>query len=62
MENRPCQFPAREIETDHAGHGKAFMASATGRRGVTAWVERPGALRIGEALRLFVPDQRAWAP
>ncbi|WP_050932024.1 MOSC domain-containing protein [Aestuariivita boseongensis] len=62
MENRPCILPGREIEQDHAGHGTAFKDAAKGRRGVTAWVERPGALKIGDALTLFIPDQRAWAP
>lgn len=61
MQNRPCQFPARTIEAAHPGHGKRFRAVADGRRGVTAAVERPGVLRMGDTLRLFVPDQRAWA-
>ena len=60
MANRPCQFPARTIEIARPGHGKAFKAAAAGRRGVTAWVERPGGLRLGERFRLHVPDQRAW--
>jgi hypothetical protein len=62
MENRPCVLPGREIEADAPGHGKAFKAAAAGRRGVTAWVERPGAVALGEELRLFIPDQRAWSP
>lgn len=61
MENRPCQLPAREIEAAHPGHGKPFKPAARGKRGVTAWVERPGALRLGDMLRLHIPDQRAWA-
>jgi hypothetical protein len=62
MQNRPCRFPAKTIETAVPGHGKAFKAAAEGRRGVTAWVERPGRLRRGDVLRLHVPDQRGWAP
>jgi len=62
MENRPCIFPGREIEKDHAGFGPKFKPAAKGRRGITAWVERPGHLKLGDSLRLFVPDQRAWAP
>lgn len=61
MENRPCTQVARTIEADRPGHGKAFKAAAAGRRGVTAWVEREGVFRIGDRLRLFVPDQPAWA-
>ena len=62
MENRPCKFPAIEIDKDHAGHGAAFKAAAKGMRGVTAWVERPGTLKVGDSLRLHVPDQRPWSP
>ena len=62
IENRPCIFPAKEIEKDHKGFGPKFKPAATHRRGVMAWVERPGVLKAGETLRLFVPDQPAWAP
>ncbi|MFX0542786.1 MOSC domain-containing protein [Roseovarius sp. S4756] len=62
MQNRPCLYPAREIDKDHPGRGPTFKTAAKGRRGVTAWVEREGRMAVGESLRLFVPDQRAWAP
>ncbi|GAB4286019.1 MAG: hypothetical protein Kow0058_05410 [Roseovarius sp.] len=61
LQNRPCQYPAREIERERPGRGRAFLAAARGRRGVTAWVERAGPLALGDALRLFIPDQRPWA-
>lgn len=61
VQNGPCQFPAMTIEAARPGHGKAFKRAAEGRRGVTAWVERAGVLRPGDRLRLFVPEQRAWA-
>jgi MOSC domain-containing protein YiiM len=60
--NLPCNIPARAIEKACPGKGKLFKSSAAGRRGVTAWVEREGTIEIGDELRLFVPDQRAWAP
>lgn len=60
MENRPCQLPAREIDIDQPGHGKAFRTAAKGKRGVTAWVERPGVLALGQTMRLHVPDQPRW--
>ncbi|GIT89874.1 molybdenum cofactor sulfurase [Jannaschia pagri] len=60
MENRPCHLPAPVIDTDAPGHGRAFKSAAKGKRGVTAWVERPGTLRVGMQVRLHVPDQRAW--
>jgi hypothetical protein len=62
MENRPCLYPAREIEMEQPGHGAAFKPAAKNRRGVTAWVERPGTIAVGDTLTLFIPDQRAWAP
>ncbi|MFY0311175.1 MOSC domain-containing protein [Leisingera sp. D0M16] len=62
MENRPCVLPGREIEKGHAGFGARFKPAAQNRRGITAWVERPGTLSLGARLTLLVPDQRAWAP
>lgn len=62
MENRPCMLPAKVIEGDAPGHGRAFKAAAAGRRGVTAWVEAEGTLHLGERLSLHVPDQPAWQP
>jgi len=60
MENRPCMLPAKEIEASYPGKGKLFKSAARGRRGVTAWVEAEGQLRLGEELRLHIPDQPVW--
>lgn len=62
MENRPCHLPAPVIDADPAGAGKGalFRAAAKGMRGITVWVEREGELRLGERLRLHIPDQPAW--
>ncbi|EKE44442.1 MOSC domain protein [Oceaniovalibus guishaninsula JLT2003] len=60
MQNRPCHLPALTIVEAVGEAGKLFQAAAKGRRGVTAWVERPGTIAIGDDLRLHVPDQRAW--
>ena len=60
MLNAPCNFPAREIEKDHEGHGKTFKAAAKGKRGICSWVEREGQLNVGDTLRLHIPAQRAW--
>eukprot|EP01068_Selenidium_serpulae_P016160 Selendium_serpulae@DN6272_c0_g1_i8.p2 len=62
LENAPCNWPAKEIESEVPGRGKKFKKAADGRRGVTAWVERPGPLAVGDAVTLFVPTQRVWAP
>ncbi|WP_294620505.1 MOSC domain-containing protein [uncultured Roseovarius sp.] len=60
MENRPCHLPAKVIDEDAPGFGKAFKAAAQGRRGVTAWVECEGVLRVGDVMRLHIPDQPVW--
>ncbi len=62
MQNRPCHLPAKVIEAERPGMGRAFKRAAEGRRGVTAWVECPGRIALGDTLRLFIPDQRGWAP
>lgn len=62
MENRPCNITGREVERAMPGHGIGYKQAAQGKRGVTAWVEHVGALKIGDRLRLFVPDQPAWKP
>lgn len=61
MLNEPCQEPAVTMAKATGGQGKAFKAAAAGKRGVTAWVERPGTLRLGDEMRLHVPSQRGWA-
>ena len=61
LENRPCTLPAKVIEAARPGAGKLFKPAAKGRRGITAWVEREGVFRLGERLRLHVPDQPVWA-
>ena len=60
MENGPCRFPADLIEAIHPGHGHPWTRAALGRRGVVAWVERPGAIEMGDLMRLHVPPQRLW--
>ena len=61
VENRSCHLPAKVIDERAPGKGDAFKTAAAGRRGVTAWVERPGHIAVGDALRVFVPAQRRWS-
>jgi len=61
IENRSCQLPAKPIEARHAGFGAKYKSAAAGRRGLTAWVEREGVFRLGDAIRLHIPDQPIWA-
>ena len=60
MQNRPCTFVSTTIAKSVGDVGKGFKAAAKGRRGVTAWVERPGKIQLGDEFRLHIPDQRAW--
>ena len=60
MENRPCNLPARVIDEDSPDMGRAFKQAAKGLRGVTAWVERAGILRVGGEIILHIPDQPVW--
>ncbi len=62
MLNEPCQEPAVTMARATGGQGKAFKTAARGKRGVTAWVEREGTLRLGDVLRLHIPGQRPWQP
>ncbi len=62
MENEPCKFPGEIIEQHHPGQGRGFARAARGRRGVTAWVERPGRIATGDAVAVHLPPQRLYAP
>ncbi|XXF76750.1 MOSC domain-containing protein [Myxococcaceae bacterium GXIMD 01537] len=57
-ENEPCTGPGKVIEEHHPGHDKLasrFVKAAWGRRGLVAWVERPGVIRPGDAVRVLLP-------
>lgn len=58
MENEPCFHPGQVISSYHPDKGKLFVKQATGRRGVTAWVEREGVLSSGEGVAVHVPKIR----
>ncbi len=60
MENQPCAYPAKEIQKVYPGKGRLFIKNARQRRGVTAWVEKEGAIADGDSIRVFVPDQPPW--
>lgn len=60
MHNQLCKLPGLAIQKALGRSGAEFACAADGRRGVTAWVERPGRLVIGDKVRLHLPDQRPW--
>ena len=63
MENAPCRFVAEVIENHRPGKGKgsAFVAAAQHKRGVVAWVEKPGDIALGDEIVLHIPPQRIYA-
>lgn len=61
MENAPCRYPGELIEVAHPGHGTAFPKVAVNKRGITAWVEHPGQIALGDTFRLFIPPQRLYS-
>lgn len=62
LENGPCKFPGEVIDRAHPGFGARFPKAAMGRRGLTAWVEKIGTIRLRERCRLHLPPIRLWAP
>lgn len=57
LENAPCNRPALVLRRHRPDERAGFRAAARHRRGVCAWVERPGRLAVGEAVTLWVPAQ-----
>jgi hypothetical protein len=61
LENAPCRFVADVIAKYHPDAAGRWIKAATHKRGVTAWVEREGELRVSDAITLFLPPQRLYA-
>ena len=62
-ENAPCRHAGAEVAKHHPGRpglDLAFVKAAQGRRGLVAWVERPGELVAGSEFELRVPAQKLW--
>ena len=61
MENAPCNQVAKVVVQHHGEAGWDFVKAATHKRGVTAWVEREGDVKVGDAATLFLPPNRIYA-
>jgi hypothetical protein len=61
LENAPCRFVADVIAKHHGDAADRWIKAATHKRGVTAWVEREGEVRRGDAIALFLPPRRIYA-
>ncbi|GHC75083.1 MOSC domain-containing protein [Limoniibacter endophyticus] len=61
-QNAPCKLAGGRIAKhcateDQAGMALRFPKVARRLRGLTAWVEKPGEIRVGEAVTIRVPEQ-----
>ena len=63
-ENQPCTVAGRAIEQQvgQPGLAQLFPKAALHRRGLTATVERPGLIRLGEAVIAEVYTQAPYSP
>ncbi len=54
-ENLPCTIAGAMVAQVHGTTPESFPKAAIRRRGVTAWVERPGVIRPGEPITIVTP-------
>lgn len=62
FQNGPCKIAGTSIarhvgREDDTALALSFVPAARRRRGVLAWVEKPGTVTVGEKLRVQVPEQ-----
>jgi len=60
VENAPCKYPGQIISRIYPDAGKLFTKSAVGLRGVTAWVEREGAISLHDTVEVHLPPLRTY--
>jgi hypothetical protein len=53
--NEPCTIAGRMVAARHGSSPRAFPKAARDLRGITAWVERPGRIAVGDAVTLHPP-------
>ena len=59
-DNGPCRLSGRSIAKHFDGRGDiefGFVKAAKNRRGLVAWVEKPGKITVGEGVSLRLPEQ-----
>jgi hypothetical protein len=61
-QNAPCRLAGGSIadhfpDHDHTALALSFKDAAKRRRGLVAWVEKPGTIVAGEAVKVQVPEQ-----
>lgn len=63
-ENLPCTHPGRIIQKqypDRPDLADAFPKAALHKRGLVAWVERPGVIRTGDAIKIDLAPQVSYS-
>jgi hypothetical protein len=60
MENYPCSQIAKVVERHHPGTQFKVVDAAMHKRGVTAWVEREGEIKTGDAIKIICPPNRIY--
>lgn len=56
-ENTPCVIAGRMVAARYGTRAPAFPKAAIGLRGITAWVDRPGRIAVGDAVRTHPPGR-----
>lgn len=54
-ENLPCTVAGRLVSERYGTRPESFPSAALGLRGITGWIEHPGTIRPGEAIRVVIP-------
>lgn len=60
LENYPCSQVAEVVGRHHPDIENKVVKAAMHRRGVTAWVEREGAVKTGDHITVFLPPNRLY--
>lgn len=66
-QNAPCRLAGGAIADNYPDKERtrlalSFKDAAKHRRGVVAWVEKPGTISCGEAVKLHIPEQWIYQP
>lgn len=60
IENLPCRHPAEVIARHHRDAAMSFVRAARHKRGLVGWIESEGAVRVGDAITIWIPPQRTY--
>ncbi|MEF2553789.1 molybdenum cofactor sulfurase [Aurantimonas sp. A2-1-M11] len=63
-DNGPCRFSGAAIAARYEGRSDVeldFVKAAKHRRGLVAWVEKPGRIAVGETCEARIPEQWIYA-